>query len=270
MPDTHEQPAPSILPLLVYCKSIKSIQQENRHNESKEKKSSNYTKCRRKRVAIAATWDKKKKTHRNTKAITKFINNHSITMNSSSPQKPHSKCESQKLKWIIWPRAKFCSLHCSCSRWYIRRTSPNAHISIVASTLSLSVSHACIRLYIYQTIRISNDSILIFCIFLVLSIRRQLLSPNIQQKHYLNNGYAMDGGRHVSTLTTASIDSFIVRDLSFNAIIHKSKVELCFQFFVRVFAFAWHPDWPPLLGPRRAAACSTECGILQINIGEAR
>lgn len=135
---------------------------------------------------------------------------------------------------------------------------------------SLALCFTCIRLYIYQTIRISNDSILIFCIFLVLSIRRQLLSPNIQQKHYLNNGYAMDGGRHVSTLTTASIDSFIVRDLSFNAIIHKSKVELCFQFFVRVFAFAWHPDWPPLLGPRRAAACSTECGILQINIGEAR
>lgn len=27
--------------------------------------------------------------------------------------------------------------------------------------------------------------------------RRQLLSPNIQQKHYLSNGW-MDGGRHVS------------------------------------------------------------------------
>lgn len=34
--------------------------------------------------------------------------------------------------------------------------------------------------------------------FLWLLFLRQLLSPNIQQKHYLNNGYAMDGGRHVS------------------------------------------------------------------------
>lgn len=42
--------------------------------------------------------------------------------------------------------------------------------------------------------------IIIFRFFLLFLIYRQLLSPNIQQKHYLNNGYAMDGGRHVSKL----------------------------------------------------------------------
>lgn len=40
---------------------------------------------------------------------------------------------------------------------------------------------------------------------------RQLLSPNIQQKHYLSNGYAMDGGRHVSIyITRNGIDSQLI------------------------------------------------------------
>lgn len=49
--------------------------------------------------------------------------------------------------------------------------------------------------------------LILMSVFLFFPSDRQLLSPNIQQKHYLSNGYAMDGGRHVSITNTINTDS---------------------------------------------------------------